>query len=466
VTVTTTPSPTLARIERLSREELLGVQFRKLKRQLERVHATNGFYRERMRAAAVAPEDIRSLEDFRRRVPIVTKYDFLKDQEENPPFGQRLGVPREEVVMVNLTGGTSGIGQEAYGRTNADVALQGHLHWLPWFIAGLRKGDMAFNCVPSGGMTTGGWGPAEGFRLAGATAFHVGGTLSTQAIVDIMCRFGAIHFMYASTNYVHTLTEACKRQGVLPRERFPMLKAIYFAAEGYPIEWADTLEEFWGCDLREGYGSTQAHGFAYTTCEAGIVRGAGERGLLHGFEWHHVLEIINPDTGEPAQPGEEGEVILTNLDAQGSPVIRFSTRDKARYFPHSACTCGRAWDCIEAGTVSRYDDMMKIKGNNVWPSAVDMAIFAFPEVAEYAGRVFVDDAGRTDVLIRLALRSEAAAASAEAKAALLAQISERLKDRTNVQMKLVEVPRAELPEFTYKARRWTDERQKGYAERL
>ncbi len=455
-------SAALAPFERMTRVELDRLLLAKLRRQLERAARTNPFYRRKLESAKLGPEHIRSLADI-RRIPLSTKEDFLADQLAAPPFGSRLGVPREEVVLVNMTGGTSGKGQEIYGRTQHDVAVQGFLHYLPWYMAGLRPGQMALNCVPAGGLTTGGWGPPEGFRIAGATAVHAGGALSTDAKLDLLERLGELHFIYASTNYMHTLTEAFRRRGIRPAELLPMMRGIFLVAEGYPAEWARAIEGAWQCRVHEGYGSTQGAGFVCATCEQGAVRADGRRGLMHIFEWLNYTEVVDPETGAPVGPGEEGEIVLTNLDIQGSPVLRFSTRDKARWFPHDACNCGRPWHCIEAGGVGRYDDMLKIRGNNVWPLAVDQVIFAHPEIAEYTGRVFVDDAGRTEVEIRLALKEEALGIAVSAKERLLATIREGIKNQTNVAMQLREVPIADLPQFLYKARRWTDERKSGYA---
>jgi phenylacetate-CoA ligase len=458
-------SSALSPFERMTRTELDGLLIAKLRRQLERAWGGNAFYRRKMEGARVRPEEIRSLDDF-RRIPLSTKEEFLADQQAAPPFGSRLGVPREHVVLVNLTGGTSGKGQEVYGRTQHDVAVQGFLHCLPWYMAGLRPGQMALNCVPAGGLTTGGWGPPEGFRIAGATAVHAGGALGTDAKVDLLARFQELHFIYASTNYMHTLTEAFRRRGIRPAELLPMMRGIFIVAEGYPAEWVRGIEDAWQCRVHEGYGSTQGAGFVCSTCEHGAVRGDGRRGLMHVFEWLNYAEVIDPETGVPVGPGEEGEIVLTNLDIQGSPVIRFATRDKGRWFPHDACDCGRPWHCIEAGGVGRYDDMLKIRGNNVWPLTVDQVIFAHPEIAEYTGRVYVDDAGRTEVELRLALKSEAPDIEAPQRERLLAAIRDEIKERTNVLMQLRMVALTDLPQFLYKARRWTDERKSGYAAKI
>src|ERR1700761_7959928 len=253
-------SARLGRLAAASRADLEALQLHKLRRQLTRLHASSGYYRRRMQSGGVDPAALSSLADFRARFPFSSKSDFLTDQTEHPPFGERLGIAREEVALVNMTGGTSGQGQEIYGRSQRDVHMQGYLHALPWFLAGLRPGDMAINCVPAGGVTTGGWGPGEGLRIVGATGFHVGGTLSTDAKIDLMLKLGDVNFIYASTNYLHTMTEALIRRGLEPRKVFPGMRALFIAAEGYPIEWAEKIEAFWGCGLQEGYGSTQCAG--------------------------------------------------------------------------------------------------------------------------------------------------------------------------------------------------------------
>lgn len=456
-----TPSRLIDELSALSRQDLEKLQFAKLRRQLARLHASNAFYRERFDAAGVKPLDIRSLEEFRDRVPTMGKPDCLADQKSHPPFGRRVGVPREDVMMINLTGGTSGQGQEAFGRTNADIAMQGHFHHLPWHLAGLRRGDVALNCVPAGGLTTGGWGPTEGFRVAGVTAYAAGGVMTTDAKVDLMLRFGEFHFIYASTSYMHTLTEGFRRRGVDPKAAFPMLKSLFIAAEGYPVEWARRTEAFWGARLHEGYGSTQSAGFCGGTCEHGAVREGG-RGLIHMFEWHNVVEVVDPETGAPVEPGGEGEVVLTNLDIVGSPVVRFRTGDKVRYLGHGCCGCGRNWMAVEAGTIGRLDDMMKIRGNNMWPSAVDAVVFRNDDVWEYAGRVFVTGSGKTGVELRIALKAGAGPQDEAARDGFARKLKADLKAATNINMDIAFVDRGELPNYDYKSRRWKDERGEGF----
>jgi phenylacetate-CoA ligase len=455
-------SQVLARLSAMSREEMRRLQFAKLKRQLERQYGSNAFYRERFDKAGVDLGRIRDLESFAGMVPMMGKPDCLEDQNGFPPFGRRVGVPPERVVMVNLTGGTSGQGQEVYGRTNHDVAMQGYLHYLPWYLAGLRGGDLALNCVPAGGLTTGGWGPGEGFRLAGATAFSVGGGMSTDAKIDLMLRFGDFAFIYASTSYLHTLTEGLRKRGIDPKAAFPKMRTLFIAAEGYPVDWALRIEEIWGIPVHEGYGSTQGAGFIASTCDGGAIRN-GRRGAMHVFDWHNLVEILDPETLRPALPGEEGEIVLTNLDIVGSPVIRFRTGDKVRVVDPADPACTRPWTAFEAGGMGRIDDMMKIRGNNIWPAAIDQVLFRTKAVSEYAGRVYTDETGRTEVEIRLALGDGASDLDDARLRALLDGFRNDIKQATNVNMALRVVDRNELPNYDYKARRWKDERKEGLA---
>lgn len=452
----------LAQLASLSRAELEALQLRKLRHQLARLYQSSAYYRSRMNTAGIAPDSIGSVAEFCAHFPLSNKADFLADQTEHAPFGERLGIARSDVALVNMTGGTSGQGQEIYGRSQHDIHMQGYYHALPWFLAGLRPGDIAINCVPSGGLTTGGWGPGEGLRIIGATAFHVGGTLSTDAKIDLMLRIGDINFIYASTNYLHTLTEALVRRGLEPKRAFPTLRTLFIAAEGYPIEWAQRIETLWGCRLQEGYGSTQCAGFGASTYGDGAITSAGARGLMHMFEWETLFEVLHPETLEPVASGESGELVVTNLAIEGSPVIRFRTGDSARFISHRDTGSGRAWNAIECGTIGRFDDMLKIRGNNVWPSAIDAAVFSYGEVAEYCGRVYTSAAGKTEIDMRLALTDAAAALEPAARERIVEAIRETIKERTNLWMVVTQCHRSELPEFSYKARRWKDERQQGY----
>lgn len=449
------------RLEQASREEIVAIQFKKLKYQLEYVYQKNRFFQRRLKAAGVEPGKIRNFEEFADRVPLVSKQDLLKDQEAHPPFGERLGVPKEKIGQLHITSGTSGVGQEVYGVTRKDIEAGG-LTWMNhWYWIGLKKGDVALSAQPVTNLAAG-LSAYQGMIKMGLVPLQTFG-VDSETKLRLMKRFPP-HLLNLTTAYFFRLTILAKQMGFEPRKDFPNLKGISIAGEIYPIPWAVELEEFWDTRIHEFYGSTQGGTVFAFTCEYGVVRN-GARGAMHLLDPYYYTEVIDPETLKPVGPGEEGEAVLTTFSREASPLVRFRTRDKVRYFPYSHCPCGRPYSIWEAGNVSRYDDMMKIKGTNVWPAMVDGVLFSYSEVDEYAGRVWIDEQGRERVLIRLAFKSSVTL-SADERQKFLEKLSPELAKQTGVSMELREVQRDELPVYEFKARRWSDERKKGLEKKV
>jgi phenylacetate-CoA ligase len=430
----------------------------RLRDQLSYVYGHSPFYRKRFEAARLHPDDIRSLRDF-RQLPLLTKKDLLSDQAEHPPYGARLCVPEDKITMLILTSGTSGIGQEVYAMTRMDVEFGGSA-WANWFYrCGLRKGDQLLLTWPLG-TNSGPQGAFLGAYKLGANVLPIAPYDTHSKLHTYMLRFSPAG-MVVTPAYLSHLTVLCEELGIAPKEKFPKLKAIMIATEAYPISWAQRMEALWGARLFELYGNTQQGGLAAGVCEAGVIPGGDRRGCLHMDEWNALYEILDPETGEPVKPGEEGELVLTNLFREGSPLVRFRTNDRVRFLPYDACLCGRPTNCIEAGTIARYDDMIKIRTQNVWPEAVDATIFAHPEIEEYQGRVYVDERGREQVDVRIEFKSRPL--TDEAKGQILADTAAELRRVVGVSMNLTEAPSGSLERFVFKTRRWTDERKQGLA---
>ena len=240
-----------------------------LKRQLARVHRTSGFYRAKLASAGTRPEDMRSLEDFARRCPTSNKADFLRDQQEHPPFGTRLSVARDTVALVNMTGGTSGQGQEVYGRTHHDIALQGFLHYLPWFWRG---------CGPATRRST-------AFRRAGsppAVGDHPKAFASRARSRSMRRRRSARKrrstWRFAFPTQLHLRVDQFPAHAAptryaaaaRPRQsRSRTCRASSSPARAIPTRGPKAMCGEWGCALHEGYGSTQGAGFVASTCAKG-----------------------------------------------------------------------------------------------------------------------------------------------------------------------------------------------------
>ncbi|MDB5027357.1 MAG: phenylacetate-coenzyme ligase [Candidatus Eremiobacteraeota bacterium] len=442
-------------IENLSPDALQELQWKKLLYHLKHAYDTNPFYRTRWDRAGVTLDKIADPKAFRELVPLITKADLLADQKENPPYGTRMGFRDQDLVGLYWTSGTSGIGQELYGHTTVDTWYYGLTwsHGLYW--QGVRRGNVLFNTWPgSVGQLAGPDSLTRGLILLGANGIHIG-TQSTDEKLKYMRRFPPKHLAVVPA-YLQRLAAACAENGFTPREAFPNLESIVLATESFGVDWAEQMEEIWGCRLHEMYGSTQQGGGLAFTCELGAVHDH-QPGHMHVLEHLSYVEVLDKETREPVGPGEEGELVLTTLNRDSSTLVRFATDDKVVFLPRGDCRCGRPFFSFRSGAVARYDDMIKMKMVNVWPAAIDAIVLMRPEVAEYQGRVYMTESGNETVEVRVEFIPELAH---DHRRTLERDLAAVLRERVGVRMDVVEAA-APLPRFEFKVRRWTDERKAG-----
>ncbi len=441
--------------ETLSQKEIRALQLRGVQDLLGRVYSNSPFYRSFLDRSGVKPGDIRSLEEFAERVPFMSKKDLVEDQTENPPFGQRLPVPESEIRQVHITSGTSGRGQEVYALTAEDRRMGAETFGFQLTPTGFEPGDISANLWPVATMA-GGLIATEALHHHGANGMILY-MFDSKMKLNLMKRFN-VHSFWATPAYLTRLTVLCEEAGVVPRRDLTRLKAILLSTEPFPVEWAQRMEEFWGAPLFDLYGSSQ-FGICYAyTCDKGVVPD-GKHGVYHLLDHVALVEILDPITGKPVRYGEEGEPVITTFSRQAAPIIRFRQGDRVRFLPPEACDCGRRTNCWESGTIARYDDMIKMKGVNVWPAAIDDVIFSRPEIDEYSGRVFIDERGMEQVKIRYEFSQKVGDASLKER--IRAALPAELHDRTGIHFDVEEAPYGTLPRFDYKSRRWTDERITG-----
>jgi phenylacetate-CoA ligase len=441
--------------EKMPRDQLLDLQMRKLRYQLEYVHRNSSFYRRLFDDAGIVPSEIRTREDL-LRIPYLDKEMLVDDQKQAPPYGTRCCVPPEKVAHVYVTGGTSGLGQEVYANTKVDLEWMG-AGWLGWFWrAGLRKGDAVMQTLPIS-TTEGPLSLFQGFRKAGINAFHVAPYDTKTKIEKYMLPY-APKAICAVPAYLTHMTVVCSEMGIDPKTDFPKLDTILTFAEPFSLEWVAQIEETWGAKVHEMYGSSQTACFGSGTCENGVLYN-GERGLMHFDELATLIEVVDPETGSHVEHGGVGEAVVTNLNREGTVLVRFKSGDRVRYMGHQSCDCGRTHDGFEAGTIARFDDMMKIKGVNVWPEAVDAVVFGFPDIEEYHGRVWVDDRGREQVTVQVEFRDPDI--SQDAATTTTGALAAKLREKTSVRMDVEQAEHGSLERFIMKVRRWDDERREG-----
>ena len=442
-------------LETLSRDALKNLQFEKTKQTLEHAYHKSDFYRRRFDEARVKPDDFKTLEDI-ARFPFIDKQDLIKDQEQRPPFGSRVCVGTQKIRRINLTSGTSGMGQEVHCHEEESIRAANESTACHFAAIGLEPGDLSAVLYPLATMT-GGMLSYEALRVFGATPLALA-VFNTNQKIDIMKRFD-VHHVLTTPAYLSRITSICLEQGLNPAETFSRLKGITVSTEPFPVVWALKMEDIWDTVIHDIYGSTQLNLNYAITCKYGAVPD-GQFGYYHLADYFALVEVLNKDTDQPLGYGEWGEPVVTTFSRQAMPLVRFRSNDRVRLLPPDLCDCGRTSTALwEVGTVSRYDDMIKIKATNVWPQTVDEAVFSFDEIEEYNGRVFIDENGQE--VARVSLEFKKMTLEDSAKTVILRRLAAQIKEKTQVSMALEEVPYGTLPRFEYKVRRWTDERIEG-----
>jgi phenylacetate-CoA ligase len=438
-------------LELASRKDYQALIERRLVAQVRRAYARIPFYKARFPAQAA---NISSYAEFRDIIPFQAKPDMLIGGADYV-VGDRLANPCSEVVNYHMTSGTTGLGQEVHPLTKFDQEAMG----APWVYqahwAGMELGDSIVHTFPVG-MQTGGMSSFPmGERMASLIMQF--GPYGTEKKVDYLLKFRP-NGMIISPAYLTRLQAIFEERNLNPREVLPGFKSVFVAGENYSEDWAARTMEFWGCNISEWYGLMQGGMNQCFSCEHGVLRD-GKRAHLHAMEHRILSEILRPGTSDPVEPGEEGELVCTSLCREAFPIIRFRTGDRVRLMAEP-CDCGRPMIGIEAGTVARYDDMMKIRAQNLWPDAVDKIVFEKGDVEEYAGLVYVDKDGRETVEMSVELKPDVPKDEA-ARSKRMADLAQEIKAKLNVQMDVREVPYLSIPRFEFKTRRWTDERRKG-----
>ncbi|HYH50266.1 MAG TPA: hypothetical protein VEG38_12040 [Acidimicrobiia bacterium] len=434
---------TMGATETTTRSELEALQLTKARRLLERL-AANPFYGPRLQRAGVTGDRLADMQCW-RDIPLADKADFVADQEAHPPYGSRLGIDEGEIRQLHLTSGTSGFGQETFALTDADLDVSG-AGWAWCFDSlGLGAGELFVTFYPITFLAYG-RSVLEGSRVSGVPVFSMAGV--DRSLAAALLRRLQPRSIGARPALFGLLAEELSRDGTVPRDAFPDLRTVI--CSGVAPTAATTIEEQWGVTVHEVYGSSQAGGLVAATGSEGAAPD-GRAGVMRLLEHLFYVETLDPATLEPVEEGE-AELVLTCLDRVASPVLRFRTRDRVHVVPAGSFGDTRPVRGLRCGAIDRFDDMLKIRGNNVWPTQLDEALLGHPAVADYRADVTLDGRG-VDLL---AIRVRTAAGIGD-HAALAAELTHRVKLATNVTPTVEWAP--DLPPPELKPRRLADRRR-------
>ncbi len=373
-------------IETMPVEQIQALQSDRLVKQVKFVYDNVKFYRDRMDEKGVKPEDINGIEDL-YKLPFITKDDLRNEY----PYGL-LGVPLSDCVRIQSTSGTTGRRVVAF-YTQEDIDVWDECCARAIVAAGGTKDDVCHVCYGYG-LFTGGPGLNGGSHKVGCLTLPMSSG-NTERQLQFMEDLGST-ILCCTPSYAANLGESIKERGLKDKIK---LKAGIFGAEPWTEEMRHNIEETLGIKAYDIYGLTEISG-------PGVSFECSEQAGMHIQEDHFIAEIINPETGEVLPEGEVGELVFTCITKKAFPLLRYRTRDLC-YLTRKPCSCGRTHIRMHK-PMGRSDDMMVVKGVNVWPSQIEAVILNQGYEANY--QIVVDRIGNTDTIeVQVELTPEMAA---------------------------------------------------------
>jgi phenylacetate-CoA ligase len=434
-------------LETLTREKIRILQLRKFRRILEWAYNHSPFYRRFYREAGLEPGDIKVFEDI-RKVPKIEK-DMMRDVQDRAPFpyGDMMALPISRVTAFRQTSGTTGT-----------PVYQG-CSWQDWewwaetwcyilYAQGYRETDRVF--IPFGyNIFVAFWAGHYGAEKLGCEVIP-GGVLDTRARVLKMKELMCTAFMATPTYVLGMADKARSELGIDPAKDL-QIKRITTAGEpgGCIPTTKRRMEEAWGAKVYDHIGITEVGSWSYEC--------TSQPGGQHVNEAFFLVEIEDLETGEIIdEPNRKGKMIITSFDRLAKPSIRFDTKDVIQWADY-ACDCGRTFRLIKGGIVGRADDITKVKGVLLAPTAIEEVVRDFPELGDEF-EVVVSREGDLDELL---LKVEIIPGMEKDEAAILSRLKSLLRVQTNLGYRIEIHPYGDLPRYEVKAMRFKDLRNKG-----
>jgi phenylacetate-CoA ligase len=413
--------------ETLARDKLRALQLHRVSALLEEILPRNAFY-----ANKFGPRcQITSWDEF-RRLPFTQKSEIAEDQVLTPPYGTNVTYPLDRYVKLHQTSGTTGKAPIRVLDTEASWDWWARCWGHVYRGAGVGPGDRVFFAF-SFGPFIGFWAAYEGTRKVGAMTIPGGGMQTEQRLQSMLDN--DVTVLCCTPTYALRMAELAEQMGI-DLSGSSIHATVHAGEPGASVPGVRArIEQAFGAQCHDHTGMTElgATGF---TCQ--------EQDGVHLIESEFVFEVIDPRTLEPVPEGGQGELVATNLGRAGMPLIRYRTGDLAR-LDLTPCGCGRSFARLAGGILGRADDMVVVRGVNIFPSAIEGVLREFPEVSEFRIEVY---SNRAMVELRVLLDPQPGTESGLAE-----RVGHRLNDRLLLRVPCELVPAGSLPRFELKARR-------------
>ncbi len=425
-------------IERMPLEDLHALQEDRLKSVVRYVYDHSAFYRQRFKEAGVHPSDIRTLAD-------VTKLPFTRkvDLRDNYPTGM-FSAPKSQVVRYHVSSGTTGK-PTVVGYTKGDIETWSESLARALTSVGLGRDDVV-QVAYGYGLFTGGLGLHYGAERIGAAVLPIG-TGNTERQIELMQDLGTTAIASTPSYFLHIM-EVAEKMGVSIKKD-TKLKVGIFGAEPWSLETRKRIEDATGISAIDIYGTSEISGPLFTECH--VKKG------IHVWADMFLIEVLDPKTGEPVEDGETGELVFTTLHKFALPLIRYRIGDLT-IMDSEPCECGRTHPRIMR-ILGRTDDMLIIRGINVFPSQVESVLMNIPEVGDH-WEILVDRQGPLDIMtVRVELTQAGFSDKIGDLMKLKKKISKQLKGVLNIAAEVDLVEPGTIPRSMGKAKRVTDNRK-------
>jgi phenylacetate-CoA ligase len=366
----------------MPRAELAELQWTKLQTQLNHLYGKSPFYRQRMDSAGCRPDQVASLDDYRRRFPILFREDMTKAELESPPYGTLAAVDPRHAVFHHQTSGSTGAPPIRSFDTARDWAWVSDMWATALTGMGVSEGDRAVAAFGYA-LFIGFWGAHYGIQRMGCQMLSTGG-LDTEKRIELIMDLGINVFLTTPT-YALRVAQVAPKMGVDLAKDSP-IKLVVTSGEPRPESTRKIVENVFDAYVADCAGMTEVGTVVMFEC-------VENPGGMHIIETDVIEEVLDPETQEPVDYGEQGVRVMTTLGREGIVALRYWTNDLVVRRPHTDCSCGRTWDIYEGGIRGRADHLRKVRG--VWFTPImveDLVRSKFPDVDEFQIKLTTVDA--------------------------------------------------------------------------